>query len=151
MKKLVLVAAVLFGLSVAFPDKFDSLERLFERPVAVVTDAIPAADPDNALVTVLRNATAADRGRIVSIYSGMYRVMERDAGARVSNTEKLAELHANTLQLAVDQVGKYPGLDVAIDDVFKGALGTTDVVPVKGEVLNNVLKACAVVVASAQK
>jgi len=151
MKKLVLVAAVLFGLSVAFPDKFDSLTHVFDRPVVVEeSDGVPVEATDSAIKKVLRNATAADRARIVSIYSGMYRVLKRDAGERISNTEKLAEYHANTLQLAVEQVGKYPGLDVAIDDVFKGTLGSTDVLPVKGEVLDNVLKACAVVVSSAQ-
>jgi hypothetical protein len=76
-------------------------------------------------------------------------VITRDNGQLVNNTERLAVLQANTLKLAVDQVGKYPGLDKAIEAVFASAVGTDDVVTVTPEIATKLSAACAVIVNSA--
>lgn len=151
MKKLVALAAVgLVLFSVAFPNGV-SVPFLSGRPAVVVPDDAISAEPDAAIVAALRDASSADRGRIVGVYTGLRTVLRRDKGERVSNTEKLAELHANTLQLAIDSVGKYPGLDVAIDNVFKTTVGTDDVVAASPDILNKLVKACETVIVSAQK
>lgn len=151
MKKLVALAAVgLVLFSVAFPNGV-SVPFLSVRPPVVVPDDVISAEPDAAIVSALSGASSADRGRIVGVYTGLRTVLQRDKGERVSNTEKLAELHANTLQLAIDSVGKYPGLDVAIDNVFKTIVGTDDVVAASPDILNKLVRACETVIVSAQK
>lgn len=150
MKKLVAIAAVgLVLFSVAFPNGVRV--PFVPRPDVVVPADVISAEPDAAIVSALNGANAADRGRIVGVYTGLRAVLRRDKGERVSNTEKLAELHANTLQLAIDSVGKYPGLDVAIDNVFKKIVGTDDVVATSQAVLDKLVEACETVIVSAQK
>lgn len=69
-----------------------------------------------------------DRAYLSNLYDAMSFVLLRD-GQRdepiVSTTEKLAAFHANSLRLAIDKdkVGKYDGLDRAIDSVFMTAAG----------------------------
>lgn len=151
MKKLVALAAVgLVLFAVAFPNGI-SVPFIPTRPDVVVPADVISANPDAAIVSALNGASAADRGRIVGVYTGLRTVLRRDKGERVSNTEKLAELHANTLQLAIDSVGKYPGLDVAIDNVFKTIVGTDDVVATSPDILAKLVKACETVIVSAQK
>lgn len=147
MKKLVALAAV--GL-VLFSFVFPNGVALPTRPPVVQPDDVITAIPDSAIVSLLSDASDNDRTRIVGVYTGLRTVLLRDKGARVSNTEKLAELQANTLQLAIDEVGKYPGLDVAIDNVFKKVVGTDDVVAVTPQVVSNLVKACETVIVSAQ-
>ena len=94
-------------------------------------------------------ATAADRANIGGIYTGLKTVITRDNGQSVNNTERWSALQARTLQLAVDQVGKYPGLDKAIEAVFLAEVGTDDVVPVTPDTVTKLVKACDVIINSA--
>lgn len=69
-----------------------------------------------------------DRIYLASFYDAVLFVLAQDgrrAQPLVSNTEKFAAFHANSLQLAIEKgnVGKYPGLDDAIDAVFFSAAG----------------------------
>jgi len=147
MKKLVaLIAVSLVLFSFAFPNGV----LLPSRPAVVQPEDVITAFPDDVIVSLLRKAPATDRARIVGVYSGLRTVLMRDKGVRVSNTEKLAELQANTLQLAINEVGKYPGLDVAIDNVFKKVVGTDDVVAATPQIVSNLVKACETVIVSAQ-
>jgi hypothetical protein len=143
MKKLVWVAAGVVLLSLVFPNGIS----LPQPKPDVVT---PVGETDSTMVALLRTADAADKARIVSVYEGMKRVISRDGGKRVSNTEKWAEFQANTLQLAIEQPGKYPGLDVAIDNVFLKQVGTDDVIPTNPETQQKLLKACEIIVNSAR-
>lgn len=149
MKKLVWLAAAILAVSFLFPNGFNSLRPLpTPQPVPVPAPG-PTVTPDEAISRILANADAADKKRIGDVYAGMRFVLERDKGQRVSTTEKFADLHANTLQLAVNyQPGKYPNLDVEIDRVFKTTIGTDDVVSLNADVLKKVLTACDIVIAS---
>lgn len=145
MKKLVLVAGVVLLLSFVFPHGV---------PVPVVTPVVEDTDtaaPDAEIVKVLKPATAADKARVRSIYSGLSAVLRRDASVkRLKTTEQWAEVHAATLNLAVEQVGKYPNLDVAINNVFLRAVGTDDVLPANDATRAKLTEACDVIVASAR-
>lgn len=145
MKNIVWLAGLLLLVSMVFPDGI-TLPK--PQPVAPTVD--PSVEPNADIVKALQGADAADKARIVSVYSGMRHVLRRDGGKRVSSTEKLADWQANTLQLAIDTPGKYPGLDVAIEAVFAKEVGTDDVVPTKPEVQKSLLRACDVIIASAQ-
>lgn len=145
MKKLVWVAGLLLLLSVVFPNGVK-----LPVPVNIPDAVVPAGETDSAIVALLKDATVADKGRVVSIYDGLQFVLTRDKGQRINTTEKWAELQANTLQLAVEQVGKYPGLDVAINDVFKRVLGTDDVLPGNEDTQLKLIKACEIIANSAR-
>lgn len=74
----------------------------------------------------------ADRKYLANFYDAMVFVLMRDAGRDepiCSTVGKFAEFHAGSLQLAIDRqnVGKYPGLGEAIDQVFVNAVGADDV------------------------
>ena len=146
MKKLVLVAGILLLLSFVFPNGV----KLPSPPTPVVVPVSPDVEADATIAKLLSNATAEDKARVASIYDGVAYVLTRDAGKRLNTTEKWAEFQANTLQLAVEQVGKYPGLDVAIEAVFARSVGTDDVVPATPETQQKLLKACEIIAASAR-
>jgi hypothetical protein len=146
MKKLVLVAGILLLLSLVFPNGV----KLPSLPAPVVVPVAPDVEVDATIAKLLSTATAEDKSRVASIYDGMAYVLRRDAGKRLNTTEKWAEFQANTLQLAVEQVGKYPGLDVAIEAVFARSVGTDDVVPATPETQQKLLKACEIIAASAR-
>ena len=149
MKKLVWVAGAILIFSLVFPNGINVRPPVKPTPTPV-DPAVPAATPDAKIVELLSSASAADRGRIISVYTGLRTVMLRDKGKRINTTEKLAELQANTLQLAIDKPGTYPGLDVAIDAVFAAQIGTDDVLAITDEVTQRVVKACDIIIASAK-
>jgi len=148
MKKLVWLAAALLAVSFLFPNGFKFPSPLPEPPTP---EPVVAVEPDAEIVKILETASTADKRRIGDVYAGMKAVLTRDGGKRVSTTEKFADFHANTLQLAVNhQPGTYPNLDVAIDRVFKTIVGTDDVLPTNDDTLKKLLTACDVVIASAK-
>lgn len=152
MKKLVWVAGAVLLLALFFPN---GVSVPWPQPEPEPAPVVPVVQPDATIVQLLAPASREERNRIVGVYEGLRAVLSRDAGNRVNNTEKWAELQANTLQLAIETPGKYPGLDVAIETVFSNAVQseTTDpavVNPVKGDVLAALLNACEIVVASAR-
>lgn len=146
MKKLVLVAGAVLLLSLLFPNGV----KLPPLKPAVVVPVAPSVQPDALIVSLLKNATPEDKARVVSIYEGMAHVLLRDAGKRLNTTEKWAEFQANTLQLAVEQVGKYPELDAAIEAVFARFVGTDDVVPATPDTRQKLIASCETIIASAQ-
>lgn len=149
MKKLVLAAGILLAVSFVFPNGLPISLNTPEKPTPVSPDVEPVT-PDDKIVEILSKATREDRARIVGVYSGMAAVTRRDKGARLNTTEKWAEYQANTLQMAVDTPGKYPGLDVAIEAVFAQALGTDDVLAITDVVSAKLAKACDTIVVSAK-
>jgi hypothetical protein len=144
MKKFVWLFGLLLLLSFIVPT-----DKLF-KPVTVVpvTPATPSVT-DARIVEVLAKATDADRANIGGIYTGLKTVITRDGGQSVNNTERWSVLQARTLQLAVEQVGKYPGLDKAIEAVFLAEVGADDVVPVTPDTVAKLVKACDVIINSA--
>ena len=72
-----------------------------------------------------------------------------------SDLEKLEEVQASTLQLAIETPGKYPNLDAAIEAVFYNAVQdeNTDasvVNAVTPVIQAKLVKACDIVMASAR-
>lgn len=146
MKKLALAAGLLLFLSLVFPDgpQFLVATRPTLRPV------VPAAPIDAEIVKLLAGSDAADRARIYDVYTSLKTVLQRPtAPARITTTEKWEEVHGHTLDLAIERANKYPGLDLAIERVFKTAVGTDDVLPGTPETLKKLGAACDIVASSA--
>lgn len=136
MKNFVWLAAALLLLSFVYPN----------GPVLPVSPAVtPAGPTDPALLKILSAATAEEKARVRDVYTALGAVIARDAGKRVANTEQWAELHARTLQLAIDTPGKYQGLDESIEAVFKTAVGTDDVLPGNEETRKKLISACEII------
>jgi hypothetical protein len=146
MKYLVWVSGALLLLSIAFPN---GVQLPVVKPPVVAPVGPVVTDP--TIVKLLENATAEDLANVNGIYSGLKTVIERDNGSLVSTTEKWALLQANTLKLAVEQVNKYPGLDVAIDNVFRAQVGTTDVAAVNADMVQKLATACEIIANSAAR
>lgn len=149
MKKFVWVAGVLLLFSLMFPQGLP-LPKFPTPPAVPAPTPEPPTVVDVEIADILKSATAADKARIVDVYTGLRTVLLRDGGKRVTTTEKFADLQANTLQLAIDTPGKYSGLDVAIERVFAAAVGTKDVVAVTPEMQKGLVQACDVIIASAR-
>lgn len=152
MKKFVWLAGALLLISLVFPNGIPVKQPVGPTPTPVVPDVpvVPAGETNARIVELLAAAPKVERERIADAYTGLKIVTQRDAGKRVNTTEKWAELQANTLQIAIDTPGKYPGLDLAIEAVFAEKLGTDDVLAITPDVMLRLVKACDVVVNSAQ-
>jgi hypothetical protein len=152
MKKMVWVAAALLVFALFFPNgvSLPSFSSASNNDVVAV-----AVTPDAAVVKLLRPASRAEKNRVVSVYAGLKTVLARDNGKRINTTEKWEEVQAQTLQMAIDEPGKYEGLDEAIEAVFAAAVkdNNTDptvVNPVTPEMQAKLIKACDILIASAK-
>ena len=152
MKKFVWLAGALLVFSLLFPNGITLPVRPEPTPAPVNPEPAPApVAKDVKIVEILANATDADRSRLYDVYTALATVTRRDAGKRVNTTEKWAELQANTLQLAIDTPGKYPGLDVAIEAIFARVVGTDDVLAITPEVSSRLVTAAEIIAVSAKK
>lgn len=94
---------------------------------------------------ILPKMLVKDRLYLASLYEAMAFVLLND-GRRdapiISDTEKFAAFHASALRLAIEKanVGKYPGLGEAIDQVFASAV--PDVQPIDQAVRSRLVAAC---------
>lgn len=73
------------------------------------------------VATALQSASSTDRARVRAIYQALADVTARDAGTRIANVAAWRAIHSDALRLAVggtDLVGKYPGLDKAVEQVL---------------------------------
>lgn len=143
MKKLVLVAGLLLITSLAFPNgpRFPVVQ-----PATTTRPVVPTVPIDAEIVKLMTGSDSADRARVYDIYTSLKTVLQRPtAPARITTTEKWEELHGHTLELAIEQVNKYPGLDVAIERVFKTTVGTDDVLPGTPDTLKKLTEACDIV------
>jgi hypothetical protein len=146
MKKLVWIAGLLLVTSLVFPNgpSFN-----WKKPGPSPTPA-PAVKVDAEIVKLLNGSPAEDRARIRDVYTSLKVILQRPtAPQRVTTTEKWEELHGRTLELAIDQVGKYPTLDEQIERVFLAAVGTDDVLPGNPETFKKLMEACDTVAGSA--
>ena len=90
-----------------------------------------------------------DRVYLAHLYDAMAFVLMRDKDRDdpiISTTEDFAAFHAGTLTLAIEKakVGKYPGLDKAIDKAFLTALGTDEPRKMTDEEKTRLIVACGV-------
>ena len=88
-------------------------------------ESVSMASP---LVPILPKMLVSDRQYLADFYDALGWIIERDGQREkpiVVDTEAFAAFHAGSLKLAIDRanVGKYTGLDTAIDQVFFSALG----------------------------
>jgi len=80
------------------------------------------------LKAILPKMLPADREYLSAFYDALGFVVYQD-GAKsspvITTSDQFVELHAGSLNLAIEKrnVGKYPGLDRAIDQVFLAACG----------------------------
>lgn len=113
---------------------------------------LPAAQPPTDPVgKALVTATRADRTKIAQFYESMADVVERDAGERIPTLLVWREIHQDALGMAfggTDLVGKYPGLDVAIDEELQEAAGLENVA--FSQVARKLAAACREIAANAR-
>lgn len=148
MKKFVAwLAGLLLLWSIVFPN---GLPIKPGAPVTPVTPVTPAGETDGKIVELLTGSDPADRARIRDVYLALKTILQRpSAPTLISTTEKWAELHARTLNLAIEEAGKYPTLDQAIEQVFLTTVGTDDVLPGNPDTLKKLTEACDIVANSA--
>lgn len=112
-------------------------------PVKPPADVIALAEE---LRPILPRMLLADREYLAALYDAMAYILLND-GERsnpiIADTEKFAVLHAGSLRLAIKKgnVGKYQGLDKAIDMAFFKAAGA-DVAPVDDKKRSELIAAC---------
>lgn len=73
------------------------------------------------VATALKSASSTDRATVRRIYTALADVTQRDAGSRIATVAAWRAVHSDLLRLAVggtDLVGKYPGLDKAVEEVL---------------------------------
>lgn len=101
------------------------------QPAAAVAVAKPSAEQlawAADLKAILPKMLVGDREYLSAFYDATRFVLTQD-GERstpiIGDTDKFTVFHAGSLQLAIQKknVGKYPGLDKAIDAVFLNAAG----------------------------
>lgn len=69
----------------------------------------------------LESAPSSDRAKVKAIYQALGDVMARDSGRLITTTAAWRAIYSDALRLAVggtDFVGKYPGLDTAVEEVL---------------------------------
>lgn len=84
-----------------------------------VSSPRPAAT--GPVATALQSASSSDRAKLASIYRALADVVARDSGRLITTTSAWRSVYRDALQLAAggtDLVGKYPGLDVAVEKVL---------------------------------
>ena len=148
-KILLLVSGILLLVSFVFPNG----ATFAKKPVPPVVPTPVVTPSDETISKILLTATSEDRQRIHDVYSAAAVVLQRDTtnAQRLTTTEQWSSAHAHILQLAIDTPGKYPGLDSAIEAVFRAAVGTDDVASITPEISKKLIHACEVVAASARK
>jgi hypothetical protein len=84
-----------------------------------VSSPRPAAE--GPVANALKSATSSDRAKVQRIYGALADLMNRDSGRLITTTAAWRAVYKDALQLAAggtDFVGKYPGLDTAVEEVL---------------------------------
>ena len=118
--------------------------------IAFVRVPVVPAPQDGGVADVLRSATSADRNAIASVYKSLADITRRDAGQQIKTTAVWRSVHASVLRLAfggTPLVGKYPGLDTAVDKVFTASV-PLDNVPLTPEIIETLAAGCQKVAVS---
>lgn len=105
----------------------------------------PAAS--GPVAAALQSATSTDRERVRAIYQALADVTTRDAGSRIATVAAWRAVHSDALRLAVggtDLVGKYPGLDRAVEQVLAQHV-SLDNVAITPEVASKLVAGCKAV------
>ena len=105
----------------------------------------PAAGP---VAAALKSATSTDKAKVRGIYVALADVTARDAGQQIKTLAHWRAVHASALRLAAggtDLVGKYSGLDKAVDETLK-AYVPTDNVSLTPDLVGKIVEGCREVV-----
>lgn len=148
MKPRVIVACILL----LFAWKGGELD--LKWPPSSVQEIAPPKPPAEMLAwadelkPILPRMLLADREYLAAFYDAMAFILLQDGDRStpiIGDTEKFSVLHAGSLQLAIKKknVGKYPGLDKAIDMVFFNAAGA-EVAPLDQKKREQLIRACGV-------
>ena len=137
MKNAILLAAILLVGYTFLPAKTP------EPPVAV----------DGPVAVALRSSTSEDRAMVAGIYDALADITERDStDSRILTTGMWRRCHSTALRLAAGGtplVGKYPGLDLAIEQVL-GKYFPLDDVAITSDLRAKIVAACREVAADAR-
>lgn len=95
---------------------------------------VPRPAATGPVAAALSSASSTDRERVRAIYQALADITQRDAGSRIATVSAWRAVHSDALRLAVggtDLVGKYPGLDTAVESVLAGhvSLDNTSITP----------------------
>lgn len=92
----------------------------------------------------LKSASSSDRAKVASIYRALADVTQRDTGRLISTTALWRVIHGDALRLAAggtDLVGKYKGLDTAVEEVLAKHF-SLDNVAITPEVAEKIAAGC---------
>ncbi len=84
--------------------------------------------PSGPVAAALASASRSDRAAVRELYRSLADVTRRDQGKLITTTAAWRAVHANSLKLAfggTTLVGKYAGLDKAVDVIVFPAMGNT--------------------------
>lgn len=112
--------------------------------VAGLTFLPPQPRATGPVAVALSSASSTDRATISATYRALADVMRRDAGRRITTTGVWRAVYQDALALAVggtDLVGKYPGLDKAVEEVL-GKYYTLDDVAITEDIAQKIATAC---------
>jgi hypothetical protein len=104
----------------------------------------PAAPP---VATALESASSSDRAKVRAIYSALADVTQRDGGRLITSTAVWRAIHSDALRLAAggtDLVGKYTGLDTAVEKVLAEHF-TLDNTPLDAAQVEKIVAGCRAV------
>lgn len=123
--------------------------------VVALTFLSPSPRPavNGAVATALRSASSSDRARVRGIYQALADITARDAGRQITTLADWRSIHASSLRLAAggtDLVGKYPGLDTAVEEVLAKSVGTLENVPMIKATVDKVVSGCKEVVSQSE-
>lgn len=82
------------------------------------------------VASALKSASSSDRAKVAGIYRALADVTRRDAGRLIGTTALWRVIHGDALRLAAggtDLVGKYPGLDRAVEETLAKHFSLDDV------------------------
>lgn len=145
-----LVRCLLVAVLLAFAWK-DSIQKIAWPPPGVDTAVAPRPPAElleeaSEVAKLVPNILPSDRRHLAAFYDALMFVLARDgerAEPVISSTAKFAALHAGSLNLAIEKkkVGRYPGLDKAIDKALMRIAGD-DEGPVDEKRRGKLLAAC---------
>jgi len=101
------------------------------------------------VAVALKSASSSDRARVRGIYRALADITERDAAQQITTLEEWRSINASTLRLAAgktDLVGKYPGLDKAVEEVLLSKIGSLDNVSLDDAMVKKIVAGCLEVV-----
>lgn len=123
---------------------------LLAAAALVAFSFLPTPQPvEGPVATAMKSASSSDRRKVSAVYRALADVTARDAAQQIKTLGQWRAVHASALRLAAggtDLVGKYKGLDLAVDKVLQDSVGTLENVPLSDELVGKLVEGCKEVV-----